>query len=348
MANTASRPLSLLDLAFVRPPETVADGIARSVRLAKTADALGYTRIWFAEHHNMPNIASSATALLIQHVAAATENVRVGSGGIMLPNHAPLMIAEQFGTLETLYPGRIDLGLGRAPGTDGATMRALRRDGTEADRFQSDVMELSGYLTGYSRIPGVNAYPGRGTEVPLYILGSSLFGAQLAAQLGLPYAFASHFAPQMLNQAAHVYREHFDASNSLQGPGAKPHFIAAANVIAHDDAETAQAQKTLAENAWIKNHLGRNRQITDEDVVILRDHPAGQQVLSMLSRAAVGTQEEVVSWLDAFAEEVQADELMLVNLAPEESVQHRTLELLAPSMADPQTADAASAAAQLA
>ncbi|GAA1139918.1 LLM class flavin-dependent oxidoreductase [Nesterenkonia lutea] len=339
MSPTASRPLSLLDLAFVRSPETVADGIARSVRLAKTADSLGYSRIWFAEHHNMPNIASSATALLIQHVAAQTSNVRVGSGGIMLPNHAPLMIAEQFGTLETLYPGRIDLGLGRAPGTDGPTMRALRRDGTEADRFQSDVMELSGYLSGYSRIPGVNAYPGSGTDVPLYILGSSLFGAQLAAKLGLPYAFASHFAPQMLNEAAYTYRTTFDAANSLAGPHAKPHFIAAANVIAHDDASLAQDQKTLAENAWIKNHLGRNRQITDDDVHMLRDHPAGRQVLSMLSRAAVGTQQEVVSWLDSFAQEVQADELMLVNLAPDEAVQHRTLELLAPRPAVAASAD---------
>ncbi|MBE1513655.1 LLM class flavin-dependent oxidoreductase [Nesterenkonia halotolerans] len=336
MSTTASTPLSLLDLAFVRPPETIADGIARSVRLAQTADQRGYSRIWFAEHHNMPNIASSATALLIQHVASQTENVRVGSGGIMLPNHAPLMIAEQFGTLETLYPGRIDLGLGRAPGTDGPTMRALRRDGTEADRFQSDVMELSGYLSGYSRIPGVNAYPGSRTDVPLYILGSSLFGAQLAAKLGLPYAFASHFAPQMLNEAAYTYRTHFDAANSLAGPNAKPHFIAAANVIAHDNAEVAQEQKTQAENAWIKNHLGRNRQITDDDVHMLRDHPAGRQVLSMLSRAAVGTQSEVVAWLDSFAAEVQADELMLVNLAPDESVQHRTLELLAPSAAESQ------------
>ena len=206
MTDSVSRPLSVLDLARVSEGSSIADGIARSVRLAQTADQLGYTRLWFAEHHNMPHVASSATSLLIQHVASQTSRIRVGAGGIMLPNHAPLVIAEQFGTLETLYPGRIDLGLGRAPGTDGATMRALRRDGTEADRFQSDVMELNGYLTGYSRIPGVNAYPGWRTEVPMFILGSSLFGAQLAAKLGLPYAFASHFAPQMLEHAAHTYR----------------------------------------------------------------------------------------------------------------------------------------------
>ena len=325
-----SVPLSLLDLAVIRSGESVADGISRSLRLAQTADRLGYRRIWFAEHHNMPHVGSSATSLLIQHIAAHTDHVRVGAGGIMLPNHAPLVIAEQFGTLETLFPGRIDLGLGRAPGTDGATMRALRRDGTEADRFSSDVLELSGYLTGHSRIPGVNSYPGWKTEVPLYILGSSLFGAQLAAQLGLPYAFASHFAPQMLEHAAHTYREHFDASQSLHGPDAQPHFIAAANVIVHDDAETAHRQRRAAEDGWIRNMLGRNRQLSEEDVEMLRDHPAGQQVLTMLAKTTAGTLDEVTSWLESFAGTVRADELMLVNLAPQEEIQHRTLELLAP------------------
>ncbi|WP_238385252.1 LLM class flavin-dependent oxidoreductase [Nesterenkonia muleiensis] len=330
MTTSVTRPLSLLDLARVRQGESIGDGIARSLRLAQTADALGYTRIWFAEHHNMPHVASSATSLLIQHIAAGTKHVRVGAGGIMLPNHAPLVIAEQFGTLETLFPGRIDLGLGRAPGTDGATMRALRRDGTEADRFRSDIMELSGYLTGHSRLPGVNAYPGWNTNVPLYILGSSLFGAQLAAQLGLPYAFASHFAPQMLEQAAYTYRSDFNAAGSLLGPDAHPHFIAAANVIAHDDAATAGQQRRKAENGWIRNMLGRNKELSAEDVELLRGHPAGQQVLGMLSRTIAGTQAEVIEWLNSFAEQVSADELMLVNLAPDEDIQHRTLELLAP------------------
>lgn len=329
-----ARPLSLLDLARVRSSESIADGIARSRRLARTADGLGYTRLWFAEHHNMPHIASSATALMIQHIAAATQRLRVGSGGVMLPNHAPLMIAEQFGMLETLFPGRIDLGLGRAPGTDRATMHALRRDGTEANRFESDVLELNGYLTGRSRISGVRAYPGDGTDVPMHILGSSLFGAQLAAKLGLPYAFASHFAPQLLRQGAEIYRATFDATNSLLGPEAKPHFIAAANVIAHDDGATAQQQRHAAEDTWIRHMLGRGRSLTEDDVVMLRDHPAGQQVLGMLTQTVAGTGEEVISWLDSFAEEVQADELMLVNLASEESVQHRTLELLAPDASD--------------
>ncbi|WP_300343209.1 LLM class flavin-dependent oxidoreductase [Nesterenkonia sp.] len=329
MTSSVSQPLSWLDLARVRSGETIGEGIARSLRLAQRADQLGYARIWFAEHHNMPHVASSATSLLIQHIASHTERIRVGAGGIMLPNHAPLVIAEQFGTLETLYPGRIDLGLGRAPGTDGQTLRALRRDGTEADRFQADVMELSGYLTGRSRTPGVHAYPGHGTDVPLYILGSSLFGAQLAARLGLPYAFASHFAPQMLEHAASTYRENFSASGSLLGPEAKPHFIAAANVIVHDDAETARAQRRAAEDGWIRTMLGRGRDLSEADVDMLRDHPAGQQVLGMLSRTAAGSREEVIAWLQRFADDVQADELMLVNLAPDEEVQHRTLDLLA-------------------
>ncbi|MDR8020227.1 LLM class flavin-dependent oxidoreductase [Nesterenkonia aerolata] len=327
---SASRPLSLLDLATVRSEDTIAEAIARSRRLAQTADGLGYTRLWFAEHHNMPHIASSATAVMIQHIAAATENLRVGAGGIMLPNHAPLTIAEQFGTLETLFPDRIDLGLGRAPGTDPNTMRALRRDGSEAEHFRQDVLELNGYLRGYSRIPGVNAYPGYRTDVPLYILGSSLFGAQLAAQLGLPYAFASHFAPQMLGEAAQTYRAHFDAAQSLLGPEAQPHFIAAANVIAADEESTARQQRHLAENSWIRAMLGRGRHLTDDDVTALRDHPAGQQVLSMLSETVAGTADQVVDWLDSFGDRVEADELMLVNLAPEEDAKHRTLELLAP------------------
>lgn len=330
MTSPASRPLSVLDLARVRADEPIADGIGRALRLAQTADALGYTRIWFAEHHNMPHVASSATALLIQHIAAGTRNVRVGSGGIMLPNHSPLVIAEQFGTLETLFPGRIDLGLGRAPGTDGLTTRALRRDGTEAERFPEDIMELSGYLNGKSRVPGVNAYPGWSTGVPLYILGSSLYGAQLAARLGVPYAFASHFAPQMLEQAAYTYRENFNSAGSLQGPAAQPHFIAAANVIAHDDADTAAGQRRDAEDGWIRAMLGRNKTLTDDDVEQLRDHPAGQQVLGMLAKTVAGTKDDVIQWLDEFADSVAADEIMLVNLAPDEGVQHRTLELLAP------------------
>ncbi|GHF97192.1 putative luciferase-like protein [Deinococcus piscis] len=327
-----SVPLSLLDLSRVNRGESVAEGIARSVRLAQTADGLGYHRLWFAEHHNAPNIASSATALVIGHVAGQTQNLRLGAGGIMLPNHSPLVIAEQFGTLETLYPGRIDLGLGRAPGTDGQTMRALRRDGHEAERFPSDVLELHAYLSDQTRVAGVNAYPGAGTHVPLYILGSSLFGAQLAAQFGLPYAFASHFAPAALNEAAQIYRETFDPSGPLAGPAAKPHFIAAANVIAADDAATAHEQRRRAEDGWLDAFLNRGsrRPFSPEDLVAVRQHPQAQQILRMLERTFVGTQAEVTDRLAAFVEEVQADELILVNLAPSEEHQRRTLELLAP------------------
>src|SRR5688572_7691438 len=189
-------PFSLLDLAFVGEGQTPRDALAASVTLARRAEALGYLRVWYAEHHNMAAIASSATSVLIAHVAANTRSIRVGSGGIMLPNHAPLMIAEQFGTLESLHPGRIDLGLGRAPGTDPVTTRALRYHPGRAETFPSDVLELQGYLSDTPA--GVEATPGKGTHVPLYILGSSLFGARLAAEFGLPYAFASHFAPAAL------------------------------------------------------------------------------------------------------------------------------------------------------
>ena len=194
-------PLSILDLATIGKGQTAAESFAGSVAMAQLAEKLGYRRVWYAEHHNMSSIASSATSVLIAHVAAHTETIRLGAGGVMLPNHSPLTIAEQFGTLETLHPGRIDLGLGRAPGSDQNTMRALRRDPQSADTFPQDVLELQGYLTGPTRVQGVEATPGRGTNVPLYILGSSLFGARLAAQLGLPYAFASHFAPNALQDA---------------------------------------------------------------------------------------------------------------------------------------------------
>src|SRR3982750_3984700 len=198
--------MSVLDLAPIARGATARESIAASVALAQRAEEAGYGRVWYAEHHNMPGIASSATSVLIAHVGAQTQSIRLGAGGIMLPNHSPLVIAEQFGTLEAMYPGRIDLGLGRAPGSDQQTQYALRRNPQAADRFPHDVLELQAYLTGQSRVPGVDAIPGKGSNVPLYILGSSLFGATLAAALGLPYAFASHFAPQMLEPAVAAYR----------------------------------------------------------------------------------------------------------------------------------------------
>ena len=252
------------------------------------------------------------------------QRIRVGAGGIMLPNHAPLPIAEQFGTLAELHPGRIDLGLGRAPGTDQRTLQALRRDPSAAERFPQDVLELQGYLTGQSLIPGIDAYPGKGTNVPLYILGSSAFGAQLAAQLGLGYAFASHFAPQMLEHAARLYREHFEPSEAL----AEPHFIAAANVIAADTEEVAEREWQAAQRARIRMMLGRGRTLTDDEVEMLLHSPAGQQVLGMLECTAVGTGPTTAAWLHDFAARVQADELIITTAAQDAGVRRRTLELL--------------------
>src|SRR3954447_24603292 len=207
MASTV--PLSILDLAIVERGSTPREALAASVVVAQRAEGLGFRRVWYAEHHNMAAIASSATSVLIAHVAAHTTTIRLGAGGIMLPNHSPLVIAEQFGTLAELHPDRIDLGLGRAPGSDQLTQRALRRDVGAAERFPHDVLELQGYLAGDSRVPGIDAIPGKGTRVPLYILGSSLFGGSLAAALGLPFAFASHFAPDALEQAIDLYRAEF-------------------------------------------------------------------------------------------------------------------------------------------
>src|SRR6195952_897812 len=235
-------PLSILDLAAVGPGESIADSFAGSVDLARSAERLGYPRIWYAEHHNIRSIASSATSVLIAHIAAHTETIRLGAGGIMLPNHSPLVIAEQFGTLATLHPGRIDLGLGRAPGSDTAAMRALRRDELSSERFPQEVGELQKWLSENSPASGVIAIPGKGTQVPLYILGSSLFGAQLAAALGLPYAFASHFAPAALTEAVATYRKAFQPSEQL----AEPYVMAAVNAIAADTTADAERQLQVA------------------------------------------------------------------------------------------------------
>ena len=234
-----SIPLSVLDLAPILRGQSVSDSIAASVALAQRAEEHGYRRVWYAEHHNMARIASSATSVLIAHVGARTDRIRLGAGGVMLPNHSPLTIAEQFGTLDAMYPGRIDLGLGRAPGSDQNTMYALRRDPNSADSFPQDVLELQGYLVGRTRVPGVEAVPGKGSNVPLFILGSSTFGAQLAAALGLPYAFASHFAPQALEAAVALYRREFRPSEQL----GEPLVIAGVNVIAADSSRSASSSE---------------------------------------------------------------------------------------------------------
>lgn len=318
-------PLSILDLAEVGDDETVADALAASVRLAQQAESWGYRRVWYAEHHNIPAIASGATSVLIAHVAAHTSTIRLGSGGVMLPNHAPLVIAEQFGTLATLHPGRIDLGLGRAPGTDQHTVQALRRDAAATERFPQDVVELQGYLTGDSRVPGVEAVPGKGTDVPLYILGSSLFGAQLAAALGLPYAFASHFAPSALVDAVAAYRQQFQPSAQLD----RPHVIAGVNAIAADDRETGEQQLLEAKRRRARLLLKGGQPLSAAEADAALATRAGAQVVDMLRYTGVGTADEVVAYLEEFAAHADADELMIASAAPDKAAAHRSLELIA-------------------
>jgi luciferase family oxidoreductase group 1 len=326
--------LSLLDLAPISAGQTARDSFEASVALARTAERSGYQRVWYAEHHNMSVIASSATSVVIGYVAAHTESIRLGAGGIMLPNHSPLVIAEQFGTLETLYPGRIDLGLGRAPGSDQVTMRALRRDHLSADTFPQDVVELQGYLAGKSVIPGVQAVPRAEQPIPLYILGSSLFGAQLAARLGLPYAFASHFAPDALHQAVRVYRETFAPSQQL----AEPYVIAGVNVVAADTHDEAVAQMTSAYRARTRAFISRGgvgRNYTDAEIDAFLASPGGQNLASMTRYTAVGTPDEVRDYLEDFAATSQADELITAHHAQSVPDRLRSVELTGAAMAAP-------------
>ena len=318
-------PLSILDLAIIDDGETARDSFESSLALARRAEELGYTRIWYAEHHNMPTIASSATSVLVGYIAAHTSAIRLGAGGVMLPNHAPLTIAEQFGTLETLFPGRIDLGLGRAPGSDQKTMRALRRDPMSSDSFPQDVQELQGYLTGNTRIPGIHATPGSGTNVPLYILGSSLFGAKLAAALGLPYSFASHFAPQALQDAVSIYRRDFQPSEQL----AEPYVIAGVNVIAADTTEEAQELFADSQRRRITQLFGRDRTFTDEEADAILQSPGGQQVKQMGRYSAVGNPAEVRDYLDWFTGHAQADELIVATQTATLESRLHSFELLA-------------------
>jgi luciferase family oxidoreductase group 1 len=320
---------SLLDVAVVAPDETPADALHGAVPLARAAERSGFHRVWYAEHHNMPQIASAATSVVIAHVAAHTERIRLGAGGVMLPNHSPLVIAEQFGTLAALHPGRIDLGLGRAPGSDQNTMRALRRTAQSADSFPDDVLELQGYLSGHTRVPGVRATPGDGSNVPLYILGSSLFGAQLAAALGLPYAFASHFAPAALDAALQTYRTEYRPSE--QHP--KPYVIAAANVIASTDEQDAREQHQAALRWRAHRFLLRGREaVTDQELDALLDSPSGYEVKAMMRHTAVGTPEQVSKQLTVFAERTRADELMITANVFDHDARVRSFELVASCM----------------
>ncbi len=316
--------LSVLDLAIVGKGQTPADALAASVELAQAAERLGVERVWYAEHHNMASIASSAPAVLIAHIAAHTTTIRLGAGGVMLPNHSPLVIAEQYGMLATLHPGRIELGLGRAPGSDQATMRAMRRDHTAADTFPQDVLEVIGYLAGASRVPGVAAVPGAGTDVPVYILGSSLYGAQLAAHLGLPYAFASHFAPELLVQAMAVYRRDFRPSAYLDSPRA----MAAVNVICAEDDADAQRQFHTAARWRVQRFLNLPADATEQDLDRAMASLQGQHVLRMMTYTAVGTPVAVHRYLEQFTAEAGADELIVALSSPTAAERVRSLELV--------------------
>jgi luciferase family oxidoreductase group 1 len=325
--------LSILDLAPIARGQTAGDSLSASVSLARAAERLGYKRVWYAEHHNMASIASSATSVLIAHVAAHTDTIRLGAGGVMLPNHAPLVIAEQFGTLAALHPGRIDLGLGRAPGSDQNTMLALRRDPNSAASFPNDVRELQGYLRGESLVPGVDAVPGKGSNVPLYILGSSMFGAKFAAAFGLPYAFASHFSPGLLDQALAAYRNEFQPSETLE----RPYVIAGVNVLAADTMDEAQAHLTAIRRMRAISLYGRHpgvdpSGITDEQADELLAAGLAAHVDEMLTFTAIGAVSDVRTYLTAFAERVRADELITAHYAPDIDGRLRSIELTAAAM----------------
>ncbi len=305
-------PLSVLDLAPVTQGGTPAQTFANTLDLAREAERSGYRRFWLAEHHNMPGIASAATAVLIGYVAGGTSTIRVGAGGVMLPNHAPLQVAEQFGTLGTLYPGRIDLGLGRAPGTDQAATRALRRYYQGAEEFPADVEELLGYFEPFQEGQQVQAVPGTGVELQAWILGSSLFGAQLAAALGLPYAFASHFAPAMLEQALAVYRRDFRPSRYLQ----QPHVMLALNVVAAESDAEAERLFTTQQQAFVNLRRGRAGRVPPplESAQALDAYCSAAEragVDAALQCAAVGSVTTVRQAMQAFVQQHRPDELLL-------------------------------------
>ncbi len=320
-------PLSILDLVPVTEGATPRIALQRSLALAQHAERLGYRRFWVAEHHNMPGIASAATAVVIGHLAGGTHTIRVGSGGIMLPNHSPLVIAEQFGTLASLYPNRIDLGLGRAPGTDQTTVRALRRDPRAAELFPQDVQELQMLLGPLQPGQTVQAVPGTGTEVPLWILGSSLFGAQVAAMLGLPYAFASHFAPDALIEALRVYRDAFRPS--AQCP--KPHAMIGVNVVAARTDDEARHLFSTVQQSYALLHRGQ-RGLQRPPIADIESFwtPAEKRLaMQMLQVSVVGSPQTVAAGLGRLLELTQADELMVVSNIFEPAARHASYSILA-------------------
>jgi len=322
-------PLSILDLASIVQGGNASAALANTLDLARNAERLGYHRFWLAEHHSMTGIASAATSVVIAHVAAGTSTIRVGAGGVMLPNHAPLLIAEQFGTLAALHPGRIDLGLGRAPGSDPATSRALRRDPAAADTFPQDVLELMHWFEPASPGQTVLAVPGAGLDVPIWILGSSLFGAQLAAALGLPYAFASHFAPRQMYDAVALYRERFTPSGR---PGAlqKPYVMLGVNVIAADTDEEARWLFSSPQQMFVNVRRGHPGPLPPPRDGVLNElapwERAGME--EMLAAAIVGGPQTVRRGVESFVERTGADELMVVAAIYDHAKRVRSFEVL--------------------
>ncbi len=318
---------SILDLSPITENGTAADSFRNTLDLARHAEQWSYNRYWMAEHHGMPGIASAATSILISHVAAGTRHIRVGAGGIMLPNHSPLVIAEQFGTLESLYPGRIDLGLGRAPGSDQATSRALRRTLTsDANEFPQDVLELMDFMSDAPR-QQVAAVPGKGLHVPIWILGSSLFGAQLAAALGLPYAFASHFAPQQMMQAIQVYRDTFQPSARMK----KPYVMLGFNVFAADSDEQAHYLATSWQQSFVNLRSGRPGKLPPpREGYLAQLGPQAQDLLDhVLACSAIGAAPAIEDQVKAFIARTGADELMITCNMYEHAARLRSFEIMA-------------------
>ncbi len=322
-------PVSVLDLSTIIEGDNAAGAFRRSLALAQQAETLGYTRYWFAEHHNMESVASSATAVLIGYVAGGTTSIRVGSGGVMLPNHAPLIIAEQFGTLASLYPNRIDLGLGRAPGTDGLTAAALRRrmQGS-VDEFPSDVMELTAYLAPRDAAARVRAIPGEGTEVPVWLLGSSTYSAQLAAHLGLPFAFASHFAPAYLKEALTIYRANFKPSEQLQ----QPYTMACINVVAASTDEEAHYLATSFYQLILGLIRNKRKPLQAPSASMENSWTAPEKaaVQQMAHYSFIGSAATVKQGLQSFLNETGVDEIMVTSHIYDLEAKKKSYELIAP------------------
>ncbi len=321
---------SVLDLAYIGEGFAPADALANALDLAQHAEAAGYTRFWLAEHHNLAGIASAATSVCIAHVAGGTKTIRVGAGGIMLPNHSPMVIAEQFGTLATLFPDRIDLGLGRAPGTDQHTLQALRRSPEASEYFPRDVVELQTLLGPPEENRHIHAIPGEDTNVPLWILGSSLFGAQLAAVLGLPYAFASHFAPQALKDAIAIYRERFEPSDQLK----EPYVMVGCNAVVADTEEEAAHLFTTPQQQFTRMVRGTRGQLPPpvDNIEDFWSPMEKQHVASMLACSFYGTPATIKERLTPLIDETGADELMIAGAIWDHAARVRSFELLAESM----------------